>query len=167
MKTNRGFTLVELLVALGIFAIVSASITALMTSGLRTRQASQRTLNAQQVAYAVIEDHKNFWTVKDNYAVKTGATNQTLLPNWNTASYLQNVGVEVANVAISYGCLDADGTSRTNTAAPTAITTQADALNCSVAEPALRSVKVTIKDRQGRVTADLTSEIGKPVAARR
>jgi prepilin-type N-terminal cleavage/methylation domain-containing protein len=167
MKQNRGFTLVELLVALGIFAIVSASITALMTSGLRTRQVSQRTLNAQQVAYAIIEDHKNFWSVKDNYAIKTGATDQKLLPSWNTASYLQNVGVEVANIAVTYGCLDANGTDRTKAAALTTITTQADALNCSLSDPGLRSIKVIIKDRQGRVTADLASEIGKPVAARR
>lgn len=168
MKKDRGLTLVEVLVALGIFAIVSASITALMTSGLRTRQVSQRTLNAQQVAYAIIEDHKNFWSVKGNYTIKTGtgATNQILLPNWGSASYLQNVGVEVANIGLSYGCLDADGTDRTNTVAPTVITTQAQVLNCSVGDPGLRRITVTIQDSQGRVTANLTSEIGKPVAAR-
>jgi prepilin-type N-terminal cleavage/methylation domain-containing protein len=168
MKTNRGFTLIEVLVALGIFAIVAASITALMTSGLRTRQTSQRTLNAQQAAYAIIEDHKNLWSVKSNYTVNPSKADQRLIPywdnkpNWSSASYLQNVGVEVRNVSIAYGCLDSNGTNRTNTVIPNPVTSQAQILNCTTNDPALRRVTVTVRDAQNRVTANLTSEIGKP-----
>jgi prepilin-type N-terminal cleavage/methylation domain-containing protein len=170
MKSNRGFSLVELLIALCIFAIVATSLTALLTSGLKARQKSQRILNAQQIAYAIIEDHKNFWTIKNNYAVKVPAPTpaQQLLPRWDLAGYLQNVGVEVARVSVAYGCLDTDGTNR-SVAATLAITTemtQAQVLNCSVNDPDLRRVTITIQDAQGQVTANLTSEIGKPVAAR-
>lgn len=163
MKGNRGFSLMELLIALCLFAIVATSLTALLTSGLKSRQRSQRILNAQQVAYAIIEDHKNFWSVKSNYVVDPTKTDQVLIPNWDNASYMQNVGVEVASINLTYGCLDANGTNRTNLVSGT-ITTQAQLLNCTVNEPGLRSITVTIRDAQNRVTANLTSEIGKPVA---
>ncbi len=155
LNTNKkGFTLVEILVALSIFAIVSIGISGLMISSLQVRRGSQKTLNAQQIAYAAIEDHKDFWSTKKRYDLKD--TVSGFIPNLQNASYAQNVSVDATNMAASYGCLDSNGTDRTNT--------NATKLFCSVESPSLRRVTITVNDAQGQVTAQLTAEIGRPAA---
>jgi prepilin-type N-terminal cleavage/methylation domain-containing protein len=157
MKTIRGFTLVEVIVALGMFAIISAAISGLMISNLRTRQGSQQSLNAQQIAYAVIEHHRQHWSVLNNY--DSSVTGAQVLPAFSTASYTQNVGINVSSIDISYGCLDANGTNRTDTAS-------LSSLRCSLTNPALRSITVVVKDSQNNQTARLVAEIGRPSAKR-
>ncbi|MGL4609123.1 MAG: PulJ/GspJ family protein [Trueperaceae bacterium] len=159
MKHSRGFTLVEVVVALGLFAIVSATISSLMISNLRTRQGSQKSLNAQQVAYAVIEQHRQHWSVLNNY--DSSITGAQVIPVFNNAPYTQNIGVAITSIDVGYGCLDANGTDRTDTSA-----TSTDPLRCTLPRPALRRVTVTVRDTQNNQTARLVSEIGRPSAQR-
>lgn len=156
IKRRKGFSLVEILVALSIFAVVSIGISGLMISSLQVRQGSQKTLNAQQIAFAAIEHHKDLWSVAKIYQITGTNPASNLIPDFQNASYTQNVGVDAANLTASYGCLDSNGTDRSGT--------DGSKLFCTLDNPALRRVTITVRDAQSRVTAQLTAEIGRPAA---
>jgi prepilin-type N-terminal cleavage/methylation domain-containing protein len=154
---ERGLTLIEILVALSILSIISLAITGLMVSNLQLRRQNQLDLEAQQFAYALLERHKDHWSVRERYTYNGDISNNIprFIQELNSGLISPPGGISSAD--ISYACLLSDGDS--------AITDPSQPLNCSQTDPPLRRVTVRLFDNRGTLRASLSTEIGKPSAS--
>lgn len=146
MKKNQGLSLVELMVALSFFAITSAAIFSFNMSNLQLRRESQYDNLATQYANSLVEAYKAHWSVSTNYAdgedLPTAELDAILGDN-----YSAKFEDPLSNITV---CLQ----------------TNRREIPCN-GNPPLRRVTVIIRDQQGRVRAELTTEIGRPASSDR
>lgn len=138
-----GLTLVEIIVAIGVFSIIMLALSGTIVQGLQLRR--NNSIDSQALAYAtsILETYKNFWSSSANFA-----GNDTDTPTLPTTP----AGLQIINPTtnMTFACLNADGTD-----APTP--TPPNPRVC-----ALRRVHITVKDLNGKIYADLFTEIGNP-----
>jgi prepilin-type N-terminal cleavage/methylation domain-containing protein len=152
---QQGLTLVEIIVAIAIFSIIMLALSGTIVSGLQLRR--DNTLESQALAYAasVLEQHKSFWADPKNYACYNPDSANGLggedCPPAVYAPALPPVPQAFANnlVTIDISCVDLAGNTVANA-------------TCKAKTPPLRRVAVAIKDQQGKVRANLLTEIGNP-----
>lgn len=136
-----GLTLVEIIVAIGVFSIIMLALSGTIVQGLQLRR--NNSIDSQALAYAtsILETYKNFWSSSTKFAAAETPTPPA------TPS-----GLAAINPAtnMTFTCLNADGTN----AAP--------AIPPKPKVCALRQVHVTVKDLNGKIYADLVTEIGNP-----
>ncbi len=137
---KQGLTLLEVLIALAIFAIVMIAVSSTIVSGLQLRRSSQLDAEAQNYAASVLERYKDFWSSLNNYKTQPTIPPEPLTPP------LPAQPAAFPFMAINYACIDTDGT----------------VLVCDSSDPPLRRVSVTLTDLNGKVRAQLATEIGRP-----
>lgn len=160
MKHQDGLSLLEMLVALVFFAVLTIAVSGLMVSGLRVRRGSQLEIEAQQAAQSLLEQAKDYWSVLENYRIPTvGASEEDILPLFirDQNELAANLPESVTAAAFTLGCLESDGTDISDTNAP---------LFCSEDNPDLRRIGVTLTDASGE-TYTLSTEIGRPFSDER
>jgi type II secretory pathway pseudopilin PulG len=131
-----GLTLVEIIVAIGVFSIIMLALSGTIVQGLQLRR--KNSIDSQATAYAtsILETYKNYWSSSAKF---TGPTTDT--PTFPaTPSGLKAIN---PSIDITFVCLNAKG--------------DLIATDC-----ALRRVRVTIQDLKGEIYADLVTEIGNP-----
>lgn len=64
---TQGFTLIEILVAIGLLGILAAVLTATLTGALGLNQQAQKQLDTASQVQGVLENVRNAWTVQDSY----------------------------------------------------------------------------------------------------
>lgn len=161
MRSRRrraaGFSLIELLVAIFFFGVVAMAVGGVLVSGTQTRRDSLLEIQAHQFAFDLLERHKDYWTVAENYELKDNdqANAGSVVPPYVRAGGGLAAGVPsgIGGVDVSYSCLGADGTDLSDATGP---------LYCSVADPQLRRVTVTLTDLTGAVRSRLVTEVGRP-----
>jgi prepilin-type N-terminal cleavage/methylation domain-containing protein len=154
-RKEQGLTLVEIIIAIAIFSIIMLALSGTIVSGLQLRR--DNTLESQALAYAasVLEQYKSFWADPKNYSCynpdSAGGLGNSDCPPGVYAPALPAIPEAFATtpIAIDISCVDRAGNTITNTA-------------CKSATPPLRRVSVTLKDQQGKVRANLLTEIGNP-----
>ena len=145
MKTTKGLTLVETLIAITLFGVLSAATAGLMLSSINLRSGNQRSLQAEHFVNKVLEEHKDYWSVLDNY---------DKIPDYVTTGTLGTETPESMSINISYSCMDADGNF---------LDEDSSALNCVEPSPALRRVAISIYQGENLVAQHVT-DIGRPIA---
>ncbi len=147
MKNRQGLTLVETLISITILSVLSAAAASLMLSAINIREASQKSLQAEQFVKRVFEKHKDFWSIKENYE---------LIPEYSfTSQFLEDFPEDISLV-IEYSCLNTSGT---------ILDSDGSTLNCIEPSPPLRRVEVSILQGEN-IIAQQKADIGKPVASR-
>lgn len=147
MKNKQGLTLIETLISITLFSILSAAAASLIVSSINLRENSQRSLKSEQFIKQVFEQHKDFWSVKENYK---------LVPDYLFADqFLQDFPNDIS-LAIEYSCLSTNGT---------ILGTDGTTLNCDEESPPLRRVEISII-RDNAIVAHQTTDIGKPIASK-
>lgn len=143
MTSKRGLSLIELLIALAVFAIMGVAVTGIFVQGLQVRR--QNVLNTQAQAYAnlVLERYKSYWSDPDKY--DKHATPD--LPPAPKAFELDRIN----RVEIERFCAYLDGTHKDETSCDSDAET-----------PPLRRVQIRLVDYDGKLRADLVTDIGKP-----
>jgi type II secretion system protein I len=95
----RGFTLVEILVALFIFSMVFLPLTAVLTAESKFERLHERKMTALLVAKNELEKSKKRWgkeTAEEYQVVMAGTV-------WNVARTVENAGDALADSAACYG----------------------------------------------------------------
>jgi len=147
MRKQQGLTLVETLISITLFSVLSAAAASLMLSSINMREGNQRSLKSEQFVKRIFEQHKDFWSVKENY---------NLTPDYSiTAEFLQDFPDDMSLI-IEYSCLNTDGT---------IISSDNNALNCGQLDPPLRRVTIKIL-KNGQIVAQQKTDIGRPIARR-
>lgn len=100
MKTSSktlGLTLVEIIVAIGVFSIIMLALSGTIVQGLKLRR--DNSIDSQALAYAtsILEKQKNLWSSSSVFKTGNSVTPPTTPP-----------GLKPAIVTVS-GCLDANG----------------------------------------------------------
>ena len=132
--------MLELLIALVVFSILGVAVTGIFVRGMQTRRDNVLSGQAQAYGNLVLEDYKQLWADAEAYRVGNGPASLPNLP----AGF---EGDDIDTLNISDTCVDVDGSG----------------VDCEdgVAPP-LRRVRVQLFDREGKVRADLITEIGNP-----
>lgn len=147
MVNRSGFSLVELLLAISFFGIVSAAIFGLTMASSSMRRDSIKAARAQTYANGMLELYKDAWSEPDSYNAGARPTNALL-------KYL-----DPAN--------NIDNSEFYATFAPPELSDDqcyvAGAVGSCATSSALRYVSVTIKDKQGDAITTASSIIGRPV----
>ncbi len=147
MKNKQGLTLVETLISITLFSILSAAAASLMLSSINIREGNQRSLKAEQFVKRVFENHKDFWSVKENYS---------LAPEYSFTSQFLRDFPEDVSLEIEYSCLSTNGI---------ILDSDGSLLNCQESNPPLRRVQVNIL-RGSTIIAQQKTDIGRPIASR-
>jgi prepilin-type N-terminal cleavage/methylation domain-containing protein len=155
LRKEQGLTLVEIIIAIAVFSIIMLALSGTIVSGLQLRRSN--TLEAQALAYAasVLEQYKSFWADPQNYACYNPDSAAGLggadCPPKIYAPALPPVPTAFVNdpINIQIACVNSAG----------GIVPKAA---CKAATPALRRVAVTLTDQQGKIRANLLTEIGNP-----
>lgn len=71
MNRDQGFTLIEMLVAVGILAVVVVVMASGVTSNLRAAQYTRTSAQAKAYAQSVLEAYRSAWSEVDNYRLKS------------------------------------------------------------------------------------------------
>lgn len=162
MKNSRqGLTLVEIIVAIGVFSIIMLALSGTIVSGLKLRR--NNTVESQALAYAasVLEQYKSFWADYDNYRCFTpdGPGPNPNKDKCPAPSYWPDIPVlpaifkeTVTTPAVETFCINRDGS----------VVAKTECLKKEFT-PALRRVVVTLRDQQDKVIASLLTEIGNPI----
>lgn len=140
MRTNRGLSLIEVLVALAIFSIMGVAVTGIFVQGLQVRR--QNVLNTQAQAYAnlVLEQYKSAWSDPTKYE-----THQD--PSLPPAPKVFEID-RINRIDIDVLCAYLDGSTKDD---------------CDADDtPPLRRVHVKLIDYDSKLRADLVTDIGKP-----
>lgn len=145
MRKNQAFTLVETLIAITIFSVLSAAAASLMLSSINLRENNQDSLRSEQFIKQVLERHKDYWAVKSNY---------DSLPTYISNYEFTQDMPETMSMNINYQCLDAEGN---------LLGSGSGALNCSKSNPPLRRVIIEIS-RNGSLVAKQKADIGRPIS---
>lgn len=70
MKRDQGFTLIEMLVAVGILTLLVVVMADGVTSNLRAAQYTRNSAQAKAYAQSVLEAYRSAWSEVDNYKLK-------------------------------------------------------------------------------------------------
>jgi type II secretory pathway pseudopilin PulG len=155
MKQQTGLGLVEIILSIAIFGLLSTVISSTIISSMKLRRESQQQLIAQQYAAEVLERHRDYWSIKTLYE------NQDFPGSDSRFTDSLSSKPEFVNSVIArYSCFDSNGTNRTSAALESGVTPTT--INCTVVSPALRRITVTLTDTTGEALASLTTEIGRP-----
>lgn len=162
-KTQTGFSLVEVIVALAIFALLSSAAGLLMTSGFDLRQSNREKSEAQQFARQALELHKEHWSLKENY--KQEGVGENVIPKIvrlpATSPEILDYLPDGMSLDIDYSCLSTNGTS---------LYSNEGLLNCSSQNPPLRSVVIKLYKGTGTNVVEILSvktEVGQPIDSNR
>jgi prepilin-type N-terminal cleavage/methylation domain-containing protein len=165
MKTRQqaGLTLVEIIVAIGVFSIIMLALSGTIVQGLQIRR--NNSVEAQGLAYAAsaLEQYKNLWADYENYKCfhpdgVSGGRNVEGCELGNTYKPdLPAPPTIFQTNYISFECLKLTGQ-------PYPATDCNSSNNSFV--PELRRVTVILKDQQGKVRAQLFTEIGNPLPSK-
>jgi prepilin-type N-terminal cleavage/methylation domain-containing protein len=155
LHKEQGLTLVEIIVAIAVFSIIMLALSGTIVSGLQLRRSN--TLEAQALAYAasVLEQYKSFWADPQNYACynpdSAAGLGGTDCPTGVYAPALPPIPAAFASdpINIQIACISSAGEVITKD-------------TCKAETPALRRVAVTLTDPQGKIRANLLTEIGNP-----
>jgi prepilin-type N-terminal cleavage/methylation domain-containing protein len=161
MNTNKqaGLTLVEIIVAVGVFSIIMLALSGTIIQGLQVRRNNSVESEALVYAASALEQYKNLWADYENYKCFTSDPNPTVVRrniDGCTKVYKPNIPTTPAFKAnpFSFECMNRKGV-----AYPEATCNGTD----SSFIPELRRVTVTLKDQQDKVRAVLFTEIGNPI----
>jgi prepilin-type N-terminal cleavage/methylation domain-containing protein len=165
MKTRQqaGLTLVEIIVAIGVFSIIMLALSGTIVQGLQIRR--NNSIEAQGLTYAAssLEQYKNLWANYENYrcfhpdGIPGGRNVEGCdLANTYKVDLPAPPAIFQANY-ISFECLDLKGDPYPETKCTG---------NNNSFIPELRRVTVTLKDQQGKVRAQLFTEIGNPLPSK-
>jgi Tfp pilus assembly protein PilV len=138
MRRTQGLSLVELMVALSFFAITAAALFSFTMSNLQLRRGSQYDNVAIQYANSIVESYKASWSSHNNYVNAADPSIGNILGD----NYPSNFQAPERNTTI---CLQ----------------TNRQVIPCN-GTPPLRRLVIRIRDQQGEVRAELTTEIGVP-----
>jgi prepilin-type N-terminal cleavage/methylation domain-containing protein len=151
---ERGLTLVELIVAIAVFAIIMLALSGTIVNGLQVRRKNSAQAHAVAYANSVIEQYKSFWSDSDNYN------------KYGTPGHIPNIPLLPAALGAGSGFtkdVQADLCASYNSVTKK-FDPYADANACKTAKGGdLRFITVIVKDPQGKELVKLTAEIGKPV----
>ncbi len=154
MKRKEGLSLVELIVAIGVFSIIMLALSGTIVNGLQVRRKNNAQAHAVAHANAIIEAYKNDWSNISRYT-DYDPTNLTTLP----ARLPSHANLPFPDSGIN---VNADECGYYDTAIKKIIP-YSDAATCTANKGGvLRFVTVTIEDAQGKELVNLTAEIGKP-----
>ena len=137
--------------ALAVFSVVGVAITGLMVQGLQVRRENALNTQAQAYASSILEGYKSHWANVDNY--------ETYVPGTEIGNLErpEAFALELSEVDIDTKCIDLDGVpweeDKCDPTSPTSTFT---------VPPPLRQVSVKLTDQEGKVRADLVTEIGNP-----
>ena len=146
MRNKQALTLVETLVAITLFSVLSAAAASLMLSSINMREGNQRSLKSENFIKRVFEKHKDFWSIKENFAST---------PDYSfTDEFLHDFSTDTS-LSIQYSCLDANGD---------LLGSDGSVLNCELDDPPLRRVVVKISRGDNDIAVQKT-DIGKPIAS--
>ena len=140
---KAGFSLVELIIAVAIFAAVMLLVTGIVVNGLQARKGNKLDTDAQAYVYSILEQFKQHWAVKANYDA-FNSTDYSTYPA-KAAQLIQNVPTPFSAFLFTVECIELDGSTQT-----------------TCANPPLRRVSLSLKDASNVVRADLITEIGDP-----
>jgi prepilin-type N-terminal cleavage/methylation domain-containing protein len=161
MNTNKqaGLTLVEIIVAVGVFSIIMLALSGTIIQGLQVRRNNSVESEALVYAASALEQYKNLWADYENYKCFTSDPDPTIVGrniDGCTKVYKPNIPTPPAFKAnpFSFECMNRKGF-----AYPEAKCNGTD----SSFIPELRRVTVTLKDQQDKVRAVLFTEIGNPI----
>lgn len=141
-----GLTLVEVLVAMLVLAVVLVAVGGLLTGNLGLRRSSTVSNTAVQLATSYLEAIKREWSLPDSYTAAPGQALGALPDVPDDPRYAP------FDVELSVSCLLADGSS-------VACLTEPDV--------DLRELTVRVTDRAGKTVAELTTWVGRPFAPAR
>ena len=154
-QRSNGFSLIELLVAISIFAIIMTALSGLIVQGLRLRRVNELESQAQAYAATVLERYKAYFSVNNNYdRYVNGLTDREALNDiFGETSREGNLELpaafeDEANLTVTTWCIDVEGDVIADTA-------------CAAEAPPLRRIRVTLSN-QDTVYADLFTEVGDP-----
>ncbi len=132
---EAGFSLVELMISVSIFAVVMLLVSGIIVNGLRARKTNSLDITAQTYASSVLEQ------LKKNWASDTAYKSASISVNAPPKGYV--------NIPITVNCIDLEGD-------------LIDATTCATEVPPLRRVNVKVYDEDNVLRADLVTEIGTP-----
>ncbi len=135
---RSGFSLVELMIAVAIFAVVMLLMSGIIVNGLRVRQSNGLDIRAQVYASTYLQKIKNHWL--DGNKFNTGDIQVLSLP----------AGYNSPNLTIT--CINLDGSTISTV----------NALTCDGTPPPIRRVSIDVFDTQNKLRAHLITEIGNP-----
>ena len=146
MTSKSGLGLIEILISLAIFGLLVAAISGGLLSSMNLRRINQEQMNAQQYAGEIIELHKDYWSVEQNYEENT-------LPSNANFTNLQSRRPDfVKTVTLTYTCLSSSGSSLSGSGP----------LGCSTTNPDLRRLTIEMINQNDKVIAHLVTEVGRP-----
>jgi prepilin-type N-terminal cleavage/methylation domain-containing protein len=157
-KKQAGLTLVEIIVAVGVFSIIMLALSGTIIQGLQIRR--NNSIESEALVYAAsgLEQYKNLWADYESYKCFTSdpAAFRRTIDGCDRATYKPDIPSPAAFKPnpFSFACLDRKGN-----AYPEAKCNGSD----SSFIPELRRVTVTLKDQQDKVRAVLFTEIGNPI----
>jgi prepilin-type N-terminal cleavage/methylation domain-containing protein len=165
MKTRQqaGLTLVEIIVAIGVFSIIMLALSGTIVQGLQIRR--NTSIEAQGLAYAAsaLEQYKNLWADYKSYRcfhsddVLGGRNIDGCDPTVIYKPKLPDVPTIFQANPITFECLNLAGIPYSESKCNN---------NDNSFVPELRRVTVTLKDQQGKVRAQLFTEIGNPLPSK-
>jgi prepilin-type N-terminal cleavage/methylation domain-containing protein len=135
---HSGFSLVELMISVAIFAVVMLLMSGIIVNGLKVRQSNGLDIRAQVYASTYLQKIKNHWLDSNKY--NTGDIQILSAPD----------GYKEPNLSIS--CINLDGS----------IIATTNALTCDGTSPPIRRIGIDVYDTQNKLRAHLITEIGNP-----
>jgi prepilin-type N-terminal cleavage/methylation domain-containing protein len=134
-KRSQGLTLVEIVVAIGVFSVIMLALSGTIVQGLQLRRNNSVDAQANAYAASVLERYKNFYAVSKNFDDRTSPVFQPVPPA------LKEV---VAGIDTTITCINKAGAEV--------------ASDCE-----LLRVSVTVRDFAGKARTNLVTEIGNPL----
>ncbi|MGL4609863.1 MAG: type IV pilus modification PilV family protein [Trueperaceae bacterium] len=141
---TKGLTLVEIVVAIGVFSIVMLALSGMIVSGLQLRRKNNVDAQASVYAASILELYKNHYSTSANFDKGTSP----VIPEPPGA-----VKQVVARIDTTITCIDVEGEVIAG-----ADTSDADKDPCE-----LRRVGVTVLDLEDKPRANFVTEVGKPL----
>jgi prepilin-type N-terminal cleavage/methylation domain-containing protein len=164
---QAGLSLVEIIVAIGVFSIIMLALSGTIIQGLQIRRNNSVESQALTFAASTLEQYKNLWADYENYKCFNVASpnGRSIASCDSTKSYTPNTPVPTsfqAN-AFTFECLNTAGVPYTDS-------------ECHGSDdnfiPELRRITVVLRDPPtptdplGKIRATLATEIGNPIPER-
>lgn len=161
-KRQAGLTLVEIIVAVGVFSIIMLALSGTIIQGLQVRRNNSAESQALAYAASVLEQYKNAWADFENFKCFNSdpAEVRRNISTCTAASYeplIPAVPTGFKPDFIAFACLERDGDSIANATCNG---------NDDAFAPDLRRVTIILKDQQDKIRAQLSTEIGNPIPQR-
>lgn len=142
-KQEAGFSLVELVISVAIFAVIMLLVTGIVVNGLKARKNSKLDIDAQNYVYTILEQFKSDWSNQIEYLAFDG-TDPNTYPE-PVKEFLDSVPFPFTVMSLDFDCVELDGS-----------------IQSPCDNPPLRRVSLSLIDNSGKVGADLITEIGHP-----